>query len=489
MAKVTTKKKTSSKEKPSSSKKPATTKKATETKDDEIDDLIDSLDAELEEDGEATPPTPPPAKKKEEKPSVIGRTVRLVGEDEDGVETEEVGKIVSQDPETGEIQVETADAFYNCELDDVELIEEEPEPEPEPVKEPSKGKSKSSGKGKSSSKSKPAKKAEPAPANTEDDASESVAGYFLMETSDVKIPKVKVRDVDKESKDYKKIFYSIKKYGQRDPIKIDMKKNLVEGLRRVTICEDLGIKVLARYDPNEIRSQDDRLFFGLIDNEARESMHWSEIAKTVTQILKGGKYKQGEVARSIGLDDSQISRLIATCKLPDEVIEISRSEEGGKPRYSQTVFEELASAPKAVVDKAFKEMKDGGNMTVVDIRALKKEAKKASKDKKAGKDGDGDGGDGDGSKTPPKPPARSYTYRDISAEDIGDLIKLRVHRDGRISVSFDIQWDKKTFSGFDPNKELKSILDETFSNEGCSVSSLTALRKKLKAAKSELPSE
>ena len=83
---------------------------------------------------------------------------------------------------------------------------------------------------------------------------------------------------------------------------------------------------------------------------------------------------------------------------------------------------------------------------------------------------------------------KAYTYRDLGPSDVGDYIRIRVHGD-KLSMTFTVEWDKKTFRNFDPVDEVKGLFDAVFSEESLSLDSFKALRTALNRLKAELAGE
>jgi len=363
------------------------------------------------------------------------------------------------------------------------------EPKSEPKAEPKEDKKKTSKK--SSSKPKADKKkteGEKPKADSDDESVRGVKFRRMLPTKTIKGSKHKPREVDKETQKYKSMKVDLKRRGQQDAIKIQSfdAPYLIGGAHRLAIFEELdaefpgqGWDMIECQADDMVEDEDDRLMAAILDNETRIAMHWLDLARSCARLVKGGKWTQGKIARALGITPSEVSRMMAALKLPKSTLEVARAAEDS---VSAGVFFEMASAPASVVKELTTAIDKGKHVTMTDVRAMKK----AEKDDKAGKSSSS--GSDDETVAPPsssRAPARAYTYRDLSKAEVGDYIGVRVHTD-HVELRFHVEWDKKTFRGFDPAKEVAALFDAVYSEDQISLDSVKALQKAMLNAKSEL---
>jgi len=328
-------------------------------------------------------------------------------------------------------------------------------------------------------------KAAKSSAKTEDKDGTGARERRMIEVGKVKVSRDKPRDVDKESPRYKRILADIKKRGQRHPIDVESfsKPTLIDGLRRLSIAEDLGWTHIECQEDEKVEDADDRLFHGLMDNEAREEMSWVDIGRTTAKLVNGGKYSQRKIARSLGLSESQLSKMVSAVSkkgLPKKLLSIAEngSVDPGDEKhsnYSMSVFLELPTASKKVQDQVYELMSDGKPCSLQDLRNLKKADKKERQ--AAGEDVGED-------RPSSSSGASSSTYQAVK---VGDWIEFKVVQD-EVVVKVTLDWPKKTFRGFDPVQEIKEALEVAYGdeNKADSIDSDKALGTALSRAKKEL---
>lgn len=425
--------------------------------------------------------------------NLVGKTVTFETTNEDGKTIKVTGKVTEHDAE-GNLVVEDEEAFWEAEADDVEVQDEE----------------KPKGKGKTA----PATKGKKA-AKTDDDygdladetadetaeeeveeeeveeeeagATEASSGTTkLIPLVDIKIPKKKPRAVNKESKKYKVILADMKKRKQRDPIRVQSfaKPVLVNGLRRLSAAEELGWTEILCIEDEGVSTIDDRLWNGLMDNEAREDMRWTELAKTFAELTVAGERTSRSISRALGISESEISKMIAAVGkggLAKGLIEIADHEDCA---YSKTVFLELVGTDKKVQNAALKVMQEGGALTIQDVRNLKKGAKKDAKEE----EGEEHEEEKRGGKKKDDETSGGATYRNLPKSDTGSFLKVTVHDNGTVEIKATIEWAKKTYRSFDPVEEIKGLFDLSYADDECRLSSDAELIKALNAARSEIGS-
>lgn len=451
-------------------------------------------------------PAAKPAKGKKAPPAVpdmVGKTVRFAVS-----ETEEAtGKVVEQDGTT--LKIEGEDLMYQADVEDVDVVDEGTEGGAEDEADVAESGSESSDTGEAGEESggaddeagEPAeeeavttatatktkaakgKKAETQEAEAQE-RDPRIREVRILVIDEIKIPADKPREFV-EDEEFARFVADIKDAGLRDEIEVSDfdKPILIEGLRRINAYRKLGRTEIPAVVPmKKLEDKDDRLWEGLMANQHRKPMSWIELAKAWAKLVKGGRYTQRKIAKAYGVSDAEVSRAIAALKLPKPILEIAAEK---SDTYSPTVFQELAQAPEKVQAEALAAMKADKGVTVADVRALRKEV--AQEEKAAAK------ASGKAAEEKPAAPAKkkaaepasSYTYRDLSSEDTGDKIRLRVHRD-HLEIRLRLDWTNKTFKNLELVKAIKGIFDENFQDPETRVKSFAELEKALTAAKSEL---
>ena len=125
----------------------------------------------------------------------------------------------------------------------------------------------------------------------------------LVERSSRQRKEIKVEDL----KD------SIQRLGILHPIIVTDEMLLIAGERRLTACLELGIKVPVRKFSS--LSDIERKIIELEENFKREDLDWRDRIQAVGLIHEGHKsraesWTQGDTARSIGMDDTTISKML-----------------------------------------------------------------------------------------------------------------------------------------------------------------------------------
>lgn len=377
------------------------------------------------------------------------------------------GKVVEHDTESGVVGVETKTDILEGHAKDVEVIEEDDVPKKWRFEEEEEEEEESE-----EAEEEEEEEEEEEAEEEEEEPEEIVAPEQRMLSVDsIKIPKTKPRDVDVDSVRYKIMKRDMKsKRGQRDPIRVKSFNNplLVDGLRRLTIAKELGWEEIRVEEDPQVEDTSDRLWYGLLDNEAREAMGLMDLARTFRRLVKGGKYTQKKIARGLGMSESEVSKTLALVKLPKRTREIAE-----KSDYSHSVFLELTGAPKEVQTEITGHMEKGENVTLSDVRTLKKKAKKEKGETKPR------------SKPSSDKPSGGVTYKRLAPSDLGDYIAATVKGE-ELVLQFTLPWKRKTFKGIKIMSELKGLFDEAFASEDTSIDSFAALERALSAAKREL---
>lgn len=448
----------------------------------EIDDVLgddmdmDDLDGDDEEETKTGEPTAAAkalvgkiVKFSNDEDEVIqGKAVEAGITDEDSGEFEADGVLVEDAADEGSFWETTADACT--------------------VVETGKKKAKAPKK-KAAAKTKPAKaeKAEkPAAKDAKGKDEPEARERRMLPVAKIKVPKTRPRTVDKEGARYKIMLADMKKRGQDNAITVQSFKKavLIGGEHRLEIARDLGWEYIECQEATGSEDADDRLYLGLMDNEARKSMTWMELGRTFANLTTGGKYSARKLSRALGLNESQVSRMISAVGkkgLPKKFYEYAEASSDGageekKVEYSMTVFLELPTCEKTVQDRVYDLMKEGKACTSQDLRNLKKEDKKARK--AAGEDVGEDSPSNSAGE-------QGSTYRSLTPQDIGDWLKMKVTKD-EVVIQFTMEWPNKTFRNFDPLYELKEALDTVYADAETSIDSIEALQKALGRLKKEL---
>jgi len=431
--------------------------KAKAKKTDPIEDLEAEIDADLGnefefEDGDS-----------DESSSLMGQTVTF--ENDDGKTI--TGKVVEEDG--NDLVVEDDEAFWETTRKIVEVEKKTPAKKPAKGEETPKAPAKEK-----KTEGKAAKKAtrDPAAKTEKKDEPKDGRPRRMLALDAIKVPKSMARDVDKDGTKYKQMLADFKKRKQRDSIKVQTFGNpiLVDGLHRLRIAEDLKWKEIECQEDDQVEDADSRLWNGLLDNETRKAMHWTELAATFARLLKSEEYTQRKIARALGISGSDVSKMVSALGLPKKILQIAR-DQAHNGVYSKSVFLELATAEKKALKEATTIMEESKPLTVTDVKNLKKLDKKDGKpEKRGGRRGDG---------------AQSATRRSLSHSDIGDWLTIVVHTD-HVEFKAHIEWENKTFRNFDPIKEIKELIEFAYQDKDLSIDSLKALQKALNAAKAEL---
>jgi hypothetical protein len=451
------------------------------------EELSEVLRKDTEAEAEAGPlfeplESAPAAPRKEEvekakdEGDLVGEKVKFFGPDEDGERTVLVGRVVLQDPETGDLTIvqdleDGTTQEWDAKVPDVTVVEagaqEAPEEEPE-VAAP-----------------RTAPKEDAIPETTDLSSFEVV----YLPIAKVKIAKVKPRLVDKGSEKYLEIKADVErrmKLGQpplREAIIVAGSKDdatLVEGNTRLEIMRDLG-RTLIPCRIIAVSGDTERLLEGFRANVHRREMHWLDLAGGITALIAGGM-KQKDLAVEFGINPSEISRMKAATGLAPEIHEKARAEQ-----ISRSAVLALASAPAEVTKKVQAEVleliEDGEDVSEDFVRRISTEARHEA-DQTAKAEGRPTVAD----RRRGGPPSQNRaSYRDLSVKDVGDLLSFRVRGD-RIEATFTLMHGEKSFEGFDLVQAIRDALDVTFGNKKLAVRSLEDLNSALEAARAEVAS-
>ena len=435
---------------------------------DEID--LDDLDGETEEEGKTGEASP-------EATALVGKVVTFTNDEGTVIK----GKVVEAgitDEDTDEFDPngvlidDDADSYWETTADQCTQV----------------GKKKAAPKKAKAKAEKP--KAEPKKAKAEKAAPEGdgpeATERRMIPVAKVKVPKDKPREADKDSPRYKTMLADVKKRGQQDAIKVQSFSNpiLIGGLHRLTIAKELGWEFIECQEDASVEDADDRLYVGLMDNEARKAMTWIELGRTLATLTTGGKYSARKLSRALGLNESQVSRMVSAVGkkgLPKKFYDFAEDKatddrDENKATYAMSVFLELPTCEKKVQDRVYDLMKEGKACTLQDLRNIKKEDKKARKE--AGEDVGED-------KPSTSTGEQGSTYRSLTSQDIGDWIKMKVTGD-EVVIQFTVEWPKKTFRNFEPVDELKEALNIAYGDGDTAIDSVEALQKALGRLKKEL---
>ncbi len=409
----------------------------------------------------------------------MGKRVSVTDESGEAVE----GVVVKVDLDKGQVNVEAEHAMYEeVAISGLTLLDEAPAEPAAPAKPATKGKG---------AKAPKAEAAPEAPAGGEVVPDDQRIRTLPIDL--VKIPAKKAREFAEDEK-FKLMMQDLKERKQRDPIKVwpsFEKPVLTDGLRRINALKQLGFtEVRAILDIGDIESDTARIWNGLLDNEQRQNMHWLELARAFAAVTKDGEITQRKVAKSLGMSETEVSRMIGTVtKLPKKALDFAKNDRA----YSWSTFAELADVAgdaEPVVSQVLTYMEEGKGVTYRDVRALKKEfdAEKKRAEKAAAKaEEKGDEGEGeeDGRSAANRPAPSGATYRGLPSSETGPKLKVVVHKD-HIEFKVNVEWGRKTMTGIEVMKEIKGVFDENFKDSETSLDSFEALAKSMTAARAEL---
>jgi hypothetical protein len=315
---------------------------------------------------------------------------------------------------------------------------------------------------------------------------ELVYDVRAVKVSEVKVPDLYPRKLDPASEEYQKIKADLEENPQEDAVVLDSwdKKNLVEGLTRLSIFKELGRTVILARVKAGIETEEQRFYQGVRLNDRRNSMHWLDYARAFAHMVTTGFMKQGQIAKEFRMNPSDVSRMIAAVQLPAKILDKAREvDEEKKPRYSQSAVLELTGAPAKAREQAVELMAKDTPLTVTDVRELAKTARKAE-DAAAVEAGE-------------EPPTRAaggarphtrekvVTYRDLGVKESGEYLRFRVYGD-RVEVTLTIPYENKTFRNFELVKAMKDTVNDTFANKELTIRSEEDLRKALSEARAQL---
>ena len=304
----------------------------------------------------------------------------------------------------------------------------------------------------------------------------------VVDIDAIRIPKKLVREFRKGER-WDAYVNDVRKTGQKDAIEVHdpnaKKPVLTDGLRRLTALKELGCtKVRVRSARSDVKSTTDRLIYALKANLNREDMLWIDTARTFAMLRKEGMSNR-KIAQEFSFSESKVSRMVEATRLPKPILAFAEDQE----KYSESTFLALVGADKKVLKTVRDAMDRGRAVTVTDVKALIKEAKKNDKQKESEPEdpsNDQDGTQPDSSETPTVP-----SHLSLKKEEIGKAISIKV-KDKTLEMKFVVPWKKKTFRTFDPVAEVSKAFEEAFADEDLTIDSFAGLLKRLSAMKAEL---
>lgn len=444
------------------------------------EDLAAQVAAELEGDDSMTK-TATKATKKNDADSLKGKSVTFQAEDDKGKRVDITGTVTGPGTDEGTVKIKGEDGeTYQAAPDDLTINDAEEAPE-EPTEETE---------AKPATAKKGGKKKDAAP-----EAVVVTPGTMIakpIKIADIKIPPEKElpRGFTDDEK-FKEFTKDIKHRGVRVPIRLmdrDTKPTLVEGRRRIEACKILGITEIPAFDESEIKDSHDRLYYGLLDNEMRQEMHWIELAGALNKLCHSGKeeYNQKKVGKAFGINETALSKMLNVLNLPKEILAYAKREPGEEPVYSLSLFQELAAAQddKEVLNRVLAAMKASENLGSKDVRRIRADVRKEAqaKAKEKGEEGPKDP-KARGAKSAP---SAGLLHEDVPKEDCGPGVKIRIYNDS-VQFNIEVPWTKKQFKDLNILEAIEACFDANFKNEEkCRSRSMEALLKTMSSVKVDL---
>ncbi len=213
-------------------------------------------------------------------------------------------------------------------------------------------------------------------------------------------PRTEFEDAD--PKEWQEFVESVRAYGVMQPVIVvrqpDGKLKIRYGARRIRASRLIGLPDAPYLEISDPRQMDD--YSQVHENEKRRSLQPLELANFIKKKLNQGE-KKGVVAKKIGIDPSELTRLLSLIEGPPILLELYESRKCRAPHYLYELGK-LHEINAEVVEARVKEVDEITKNFLVtladELKPKRQEPSQANSSATGTPSGaDGEAGDGSGS--------------------------------------------------------------------------------------------